>query len=66
MASDSREDRYRVQVGEGSCTFFSDSERSILFQQSFSLNRQDEAKLYVTKAKKFLTRVPAKEVNVLI
>ena len=43
-----------------------DSECSILFQQSFSLNRQDDAKLYVTKAKEFLPRLPPKEVNVLI
>lgn len=46
--------------------FFLDSGCSILFQQSFSLDHQDEAKLYVTKAKEFLTRLPPKEVNALI
>lgn len=58
--------RDKVQGGDKTNTFFLDSGCSILFQQSFSLDHQDEAKLYVTKAKEFLTRLPSKEVNALI
>ena len=38
----------------------------VLLKQSFSLNQEDEAKLYVTKAKEFLGRLPTKEVKVQV